>query len=226
MERFVFSAALVAVALVSVLSGTGLAQETFTFYADSDAWVNEANPEANYGNFTYVSVKDRSGNAESYLKFKDEDIARLSGRQVSSASLFMYQYAGTYSPGDTVNAHAVSGDWTEASLTWNTKPGYVAAVSGSLELTQDIALWREFGGLQDIVAGWQAAGNYGLVLENNLDGKAEELFGRFYSSECSDISLRPYMKVTVTPEPVSMLLFTLGGGAMAAVRMRRMGKER
>jgi hypothetical protein len=29
------------------------------------------------------------------------------------------------------------------------------------------------------------------------------------------------MKVTVTPEPVSMLLFTLGGGAMAAAKMRR-----
>jgi hypothetical protein len=221
MERFVFSAVLFAAVFVSILSGKGFAQETFTFYADSDAWVNEANPDANYGNFTYVSVKDRSGSAESYLKFKDEDIARLSGRQVSSASLFMYQYAGTYSPGDTVNVHAVSGDWSEASLTWNTKPAYVTAVSGSLELSQDIGLWREFVGLKDIVAGWQSAGNYGLALENNMDGKANEFYGRFYSSEYSDKSLRPYMKVTVTPEPVSMLLFTLGGGAMAAAKMRR-----
>jgi hypothetical protein len=221
MERFVFGVVVAAVALVLLCGSAAWAQETFTFYADSDAWVSDANPTANYGNYTYVSVKDRSGVGESFIRFKDDDLATLSGRTVSSASLFMYQYAGTYSPGDTVNAHAVQAGWQEGAVTWDTKPSYNPQTVGSLELTSGINLWREIPVLQSVVQNWQAGNNFGLALESNKDGKQEEFLGRFYSSEYSDQALRPYMKVAVTPEPVSMLLFGLGGVAMSVAKMRK-----
>ena len=49
------------------------ADDVFKFWAEEDAWVNQANPAANYGNNTYLSVKDRSGSAETYLRFSDSD---------------------------------------------------------------------------------------------------------------------------------------------------------
>ncbi|MDP2905962.1 MAG: DNRLRE domain-containing protein [Candidatus Omnitrophota bacterium] len=205
---------LVVVILLQV-PGVG-AEEEFKFAVSQDAWVNEANAGANYGNNTYLSLNDRTGLAEVYLKFSDADLAALQGQTISAASLFLYQYLSSYSPGDAVNAHALLAPWDEASTTWNSKPAYALGNSGSLYLDSGNNMWRQWSGLEDMVSVWQSGPNYGLVLENNTDAKTGELFARFYSSECSNAEYRPYLSVTtVSPEPVSAVLFLVGVGVMA-----------
>jgi hypothetical protein len=194
----------------------GFAQTTYTFWANEDAWVNGENPTANYGNNTYLSVKDRSGLGESYIKFGD--LSSLAGQNIAGASLFLYQYMGNYSSGDTVSAHQVLSDWNETGISWDSRPGYVNTAVSSLNLTAGNLQWREWTGLEGMVSSWVKGTNYGLALENNLDGTNEELLSRFYSSEYSDPSLRPYLKVTVTPEPISATLFLLGGGILSYAR--------
>jgi len=208
---------LVMLAMFIVLQARGAgAEEEFKFALSQDAWVNEANAGANYGNNTYLSLNDRTGLAEVYLKFSDADLAALQGQEICAASLFLYQYQYNYSPGDAVNAHTLLAPWDEASITWNSKPAYdVLGNSGSLYLDSGNNLWRQWSGLEDMVSVWANGPNYGLALENNLDGKTGELFARFYSSEYANAEYRPYLSVTtVTPEPVSAVLFVVGAGVI------------
>jgi hypothetical protein len=201
------------------------AQNTYTFQASEDGWVNEANPTVNYGNNTYLSVKDRSGLAEAYFRFSQAEIDQLAGQPIAAASLFLYQYQGTNSPGDILSLHRLNSDWSESTLVWNNRPGYDLAVVGALNITGESNTigWREWTGLENTVSSWSGNSNFGLVLENNQDLQNEELFARFYSSEYSDPALRPYLKVTATPEPISATLFLLGGGAFSFIPKKRLG---
>jgi len=188
--------------------------KTFTFWPEHDAWVNEANPDVNYGSNTYFSVKDRSDIAETYLKFSDSDLNQLRGLNINSASLNLFQYQATYSFGDTINAHKVNSVWDEGSLTWNSKPGFETQSSAFLGFSDGNNVWREWYGLENCVASWLTGPNYGLVLENHCDGIDNELFARFYSSEFPLLENRPFLRVTTTPEPLSATLFLLGGASM------------
>lgn len=213
-------------------SGIAAADQTFIIQADQDAWVNEANPTANYGNNTYMSVKDRSGLAEAYLRFSQAELNALGGLPITSASLGLYQYQGTNSPGDGIHAHRVTSAWDEAIVSWDSRPAYDAASVSNLGLSGDANTvgWREWSGLESVVSGWSstggtAAGNFGLALENNRDMAEGELYARFYSSEYSNAAFRPYLKVTAAPEPVSMVLFGLGGGILALRRVSMVRKK-
>jgi hypothetical protein len=207
------------------IGGIGLAHadQTFTFRPLEDAWVNEANPTAGYGNATYMSVKDRSGLAEAYLRFSQADLNSLSGKPITSGSLFLYQYQGTNSPGDVINVHSITSDWTESTVSWSNRPAYEAVPVSSLAVAGDADTtgWREWTGLGNTVASWAGNPHFGLALENNADLKNEELYARFYSSEYSNADFRPYLKVTAAPEPVSMVLFGLGAGVMGLKRWRQ-----
>jgi len=224
-QQYLFLAAAIMV-LVTLFSGTGLAAE-FMFWPTEDAWVNQSSPDANYGNNTYLGVKDRSGNAEAYLKWSESDLDSLTGSDIASASLCLYQYQGTYSPGDTIDVHQVTSDWSEGSITWNSRPSFEIPAACFLNLDSGNNQWREWPGLENTIASWVGGSNYGLVLENNKDGVAGELFTRFYSSEYSSPELRPCLKITTTtattttPEPLSIVLFGLGGGMLCLARLRR-----
>jgi hypothetical protein len=197
------------------------ADQEFTFIVEQDAWVNESNPDENYGSNTYLSVKDRSGLAEAYLRFSDADLGLLKGLQLTSATLFLNQYQYNYSPGDQIQLHRVVSDWSEGALSWNAKPLYEAESISSINLTEGNNVWREWVGLESCVNSWVNGQNYGLALENNKDGQSNELFARFYSSESLTQDARPYLRVTAAPEPVSSLLFLVGGASLAGIRRFR-----
>jgi hypothetical protein len=173
-----------------------------------------------------MSIKDRSGLAEAFIKFDPGEMSFLAGQNIVSASLWLYQYDYNYSPGDTVNVRGVAADWDEASLTWNNKPAFSPEIAGTLVLVEGNNQWREWGGLESVVSSWGAnAANYGLALENNSDLVSGELFSRFYSSEYSDAGKRPYLQVrtasVAAPEPVSLALFAVGGGILGFARIRK-----
>lgn len=207
-----------AVVLLGVMMlwvGIGYA-ETFKFWLEEDAWVNQANPSANYGSSTYLTVKDTSKLAEAYLKFSREDLDKLLGQQIVSASLSLFQYQGNYPLGDLVNIHRVTQDWNEAAIAWVNRPAYEPTAAGYLSLESGVEAWRKWDNLGGLVEAWKSGPNYGLVIENNNDLEEEELFTRFYSSAWPDETKRPFLEVTTTavPEPLSMALFLLGSSAL------------
>lgn len=201
------------------------AAEVFRFWAQQDTWANEANPTANYGNNSYLTVRDTSGLAEAFLRFNEADLVSLQGQSILSARLRLFQYQGTYEPGDQVSLHNILTDWQEAAPTWQQKPAYAAEPVSGLSFDTGVNVWREWGGLERIVSGWLSGNSYGLALENNRDGVCEELYARFYSSEYSVPELRPYLEVEAipvsTPEPVSSALFVLGVGTFLLHRRRQ-----
>jgi hypothetical protein len=205
--------------LCAVTRGQALAEGTVTLWASEDAWVNEQNPEASYGANTYVSLKDRSGAAEAWIKFGAQDAQKLRKEQIGDASLWLYQYMGTYSPGDDLSLHLGESGWSENTMNWATKPGYSVDGISSISVQEGEGVWREWKGLGGLLKTW-SGGDLCVVLENHLDGKNEEFFGRFYSSEYAVPEFRPQIKVTTTPEPVSALLFLAGAGTLVAVKRR------
>ena len=209
---------------LTAMSAVALADE-FILWPSEDAWVNEESPEANYGGNTYLTVRDRSGLAEAFMRFSDADLARLSGVDITAAALCLYQYQGTYSPGDVINLHQVNGGWSESTVAWQNKPGYSQAALSSAALTAGDG-WREWSGLESQVAAWRdgpAGSWYGLALENGADAQEGELYARFYSSEYSDQSLRPYLRVSgnpvTTPVPVSVALFGIGSSLLGVKKL-------
>lgn len=200
--------------------------ENYRIMVSEDAWVNQANPSTNYGNSTYLSVKDTSKFAEIYLKFDSQDLRsiNLKNQKIISASLNLYQYQGNYPAGDNVNIHVVDENWNEASITWQNKPNYKTEILNSIFLNEGTELWRKWSNLESIFDLWQKGNNYGLVLENNKDLKAEELFARFYSSEYSDLQKRPFLEVVTrtVPDPISWSLFLLGAASLGLCKLRKL----
>lgn len=223
MKRY-FSLLFVAMVYVLVLSFAVYAQVNYTFWVSEDAWGNKNNTKANYGKNTYLSVKDRSGVSEAYVKFNQADIDFLSSLQIKNASFFLYQYQGTISPGDSLSLHHISSDWSEASVAWDNRPEYDLETLSSLNITDaNIIGWRQWAGLENEVSLWVQEGCFGLALENYLDNQNDELSARFYSSEYKDVLLRPHMEVTTvttTPEPATSALFVLGTALLAVYKKK------
>jgi hypothetical protein len=94
----------------------------------------------NFGTSTVLDVKtDTEPNLtrDAYLRF---DLGSLTS--ASSAKLRLY---GSLSAADTVTAslYPVTGSWSEATLTWNTRPGYLATSLGVFTFTSTAAAWKE-----------------------------------------------------------------------------------
>jgi hypothetical protein len=201
--------------------------QEYRFDALADAWVNESNPGARYGSYTYLSAKDRQGAAGIYLRFFPLPARFIEEHYIYGASIFLYQYQGTYSPGDTVFLHPVLQAWDEDSLSWEGMPSYRPDVVSSLGLFSGNNLWREWEISSDDASVWLAEGRYGLVAENTSDGDEEELFARFYSSEHASALLRPFLSVRAdkkahpAPEPAGMALLGMGLSCLAVARYFR-----
>lgn len=95
---------------------------TTTLMAIEDTYIREANPDNNYGNDTSLYVQSHElNNARTLVKF---NIAAFIGKNITSAILNLRAF---YSQPD-MNYHRdhltkrITGDWTEMSVTWNTRP--------------------------------------------------------------------------------------------------------
>lgn len=87
-----------------------------TFTPSTDAYVSQASASKNYGSADTLSV-DGDPRQEGYLCFA---LSGLSGR-VQQAILRLYATSNGTWNGPAV--YATTSDWTEASLTWSTRPG-------------------------------------------------------------------------------------------------------
>ena len=96
------------------LSGTGVGQ-SLTFTPVADTYVNSSLPSTNFGTATDLGV-DASPTQEAYLKF---DVTGV-GSSVTSARLRLY----VINPGPSAGtaARMSNTSWSEASVTYNTRP--------------------------------------------------------------------------------------------------------
>jgi hypothetical protein len=213
----------------------------FKFWADEDSYISKRDiwADSNYGDSTFLRVRDLDTTSypdyvsRTLLKFSDADLAELSGWDIVSASLHLYEYdrSGS-STADEINLFRVTKDWAEDTVTWNNwalgeQPhANLRTAYRTFDTDDTTPGWRKWeGGLANIVQWWVtgAEDNFGLMLENDLDGLYGEMNVEFRSSDyLGGTSIyRPYLKITATPEPFSAVLFGIGAGFLGIVKVRR-----
>jgi len=221
------------------ISSHAFAKE-FKFWAFEDSYVNAAEEWAdrNYGDSEYLRVRDLDNNnfsdyiSRTFIRFDQNDLMdALSGLDIISASLHLYEYdRGTNSSTeDEVNLFRVTEKWTEDSITWNNQPAHAnQRITYRLFSSDDTTPgWRGWYGLDNLVEWWVTGEkpNYGIMLENDLDGQYTQMNVKFRSSEYypggNPSIYRPYLKVVATPEPASFLLFGMGAGLLGLYRRRK-----
>jgi hypothetical protein len=173
--------------LVGQEAGAQPRAQTYTFTASADARVEEAFPTRNFGGERGLGA-DLSPRIQSHLRFS---LSGLTGT-VTRATLRLYASDGTT---DGPRVFLTDGGWTEAGLTWNTRP---ALGTGPLDDTGAIASgsWVEF----DVTAGVQGNGELNLALVGTSGNGTD-----FFSREGSRTDLRPQLVVTLSPTPVGCM---------------------
>ena len=164
----------------SGLSNSATITTPFTFLAQADAYVSEANPYSNYGS-ALTLLADASPRFESYLMF---NVTNVSGA-VQSAKLRLYVSNGST---DGPAVYSTTSNWTEtgiSGITWATRP---AATSGILADKGKIpsGAWVEYD-VKPVVSG---NGTYSFLLRTTSSNDT-----RASSREAS--SSQPELTLTV-----------------------------
>ncbi len=154
---------------------------TLVFNANADAYVEEANPAANFG--SAVALRTDGGTdpeQESYIRFL---IDGLQGK-VQSAKLRLFSVT------NTANGPAVyptSSAWTESTLNWSNRP---APTGGALSDAGTIAtgVWTEW----DVTPAITTEGQVSFRLANSV---SDGVF--FDSRESATVARRPELVLTV-----------------------------
>jgi hypothetical protein len=130
-----------------------------TFRPSADAPVKGGSPNTNYGTATSL-LADTSPQEESYLRF---DITGIGTRKVTSAKLRLYVTNGSSNgPG----VYRTATDWTEAGLTWNTRPTRATTAIAN-PTSVSAKAWLEY----DVSSVVQADGVFGFgVIPDSSDG--------------------------------------------------------
>jgi hypothetical protein len=90
---------------------------TLTFSPIADAYVDQANPTANFGTATTLKTDSGTPVVQSFLRF---DVSGITGKTVQKATLRLYVTNGAP---DGPPMHVVTDtSWTETGITWNNQP--------------------------------------------------------------------------------------------------------
>ncbi|MCU0869864.1 MAG: DNRLRE domain-containing protein [Burkholderiales bacterium] len=129
----------------------------------------------------------------------------------------------------TTDLRRVTGAWGETTATWENAPA-VAAMPTSTVVQAGVEQWVSFD-VRTLVQDWLAnpASNFGVelsqrdVVEKEVAGARDRYFASLYASSAfGDASKRPYLEITVVPEPSTYAAMAAGLAlAGAAVRRRR-----
>jgi len=155
-----------------------------TFGTVTDTAVDSIRSTTNYGSAAALSTGIIDG-ATRYAVFRFDVSSIPASATIASANLSMSLYASSTGAG-TLNAHRLTGAWSESTVTWSTFNGVfdptIVATSPnsapSFDLTGLVAQWVS-----------SATPNYGVLIEQST---YKTLFN---ASEVSSVSARPSLQV-------------------------------
>jgi outer membrane protein assembly factor BamB len=176
-------------------------------YDSEDAYVNDKNPNNNYGSDRIVVRNQLIGAfedvANGWVKF---DLSSFSGIHITSAILRMSMYSA--SPGTNVYVHVSPTDsWNEHRITWNNQPSYGGIIiggTGNWDVTDLVK--QEYNGNKKI----------SLVLTHVASDQSGAIFD---SKEVNNWAYghQPYLEIsfettTTPPQPTTSIRRGGGGG--------------
>ncbi|MDN3025230.1 LamG-like jellyroll fold domain-containing protein [Streptomyces sp. S.PB5] len=171
-------------------SGGG-GETTVTLAATEDSYVNGAATTTNYGTSTSLAVRG-SAAYESYLRFALP--AAPSGTELTGAVLRLRTTSlSTAGSADSFDVVPVTGDWTEAGVTYANRPGLSSTVLGTLAapgaVSTDYEVALDTGGLSPLLGTSSS-----LALTS---GGTDALW--LWSSEVGTEDYRPELVLTFGP---------------------------
>ncbi len=199
--------------------------------ASKDVFAYENFPTMNWDAAPFGALlaagKTTSGHdTESFVQFDLSSVPYTAG-QVTSATLNLYVVdtaeAGfgtspTVASPVLVDLFGITGSWTEARLTWGTKPAVSATTTDAVSVS-GVDQWISFD-VTSLVVGWLDGSltNNGVSLVADTVSSVSSTAAVFDSSAGTNL---PYL--TVVPEPGSFLLALAAAPALAwlGVRSRR-----
>ena len=167
---------------------TAILGSNVKFNLNNDAYVDEENPDINYGNENLVmdNIGDRK---YSYLKF---DISTIPSEMlITSANVYLWCYA--IQGGDYTRIYAYSvenDDWNETAITWNNRPNVVTFLS---ENSGEHLAWWKWDVKAFVETEYGGDNTVSLCL---VPGDLNVYIIKFLSKEWWNPEFKPYLEVT------------------------------
>lgn len=173
---------------------------TVSFVSTADSYVDQENPDLNFGTADLMDVRSRTSgpNLKNKRSFVEFDVSSIpASSTVSSATLTL---CATAVPGSTrtYEVHQVTASWGETSITWSAQPAVAGSATASATTPSSPACmtWDVAADVQAWVNG--TATNYGWRVKDQTEDGAN-LLSRFRTHESALVAERPTLDVTYTP---------------------------
>ena len=154
-----------------------------------DTYVEEKNPDVNYGNSTTNKVGKTvtSKRTYTYIKFGSFTTTSMYHNVLSA---YYETYEISNSNNVLVDVLPAAGSWTESTLTWNNQPGFHEEIIGKTAVIPDMNYYGTVGlhrfYISNLVRGWwQGLPNYGIVLRSNYNNRTAALASSENTSKAS-----------------------------------------
>lgn len=147
-----------------------------TVITTADAWIEQANPTANYGAGAALRVRSQTGSSNRRTVVYFPLPAIPAGCTLTSATLRLF--ATSAAGGRTIDAYRASAAWAEGTVTWNTQPGVTGAAVGSASASG----WVQWDVTAHVVAMY-AGSNYGWKLRDRVENAGSAQQQVYRSSE-------------------------------------------
>ena len=171
--------------------------DTVEITPTDDAYVHSGSPSQNFGNEIILAIGSSvSGYYNTFIKF---DLSSFSGATIQQANLrFFSSYSWGTFPTDSILITRNAADWSEGTITWNNKPGYLEPTP--ISSPSSIGWWTidVTGWVQDMVDGTDP--NFGFRVYRNgtvLDG--------FYMHSKENTDNRPELQIQYTPSTLQSM---------------------
>lgn len=183
-----------------VVSATGgTASTTYVVGVDQDAWIRNDDPGRNNGSTSWNHIRFEGGLTGQVLtRFDLRSIP--ADDEIQSATAWFYLKTLKPHEEGPVSVHAISEDWTELSVTWDSFAGAYSPDTLAMIPAQDTgAVWVGFNLTAQVQAWMNGVPNHGILLKTTSEGIHTEYTGR------ADGSNPPRLEIVAGSGPTSPL---------------------
>jgi hypothetical protein len=210
-------------AIYTIQPDEAVSKDTFAY-----EFLHDTALEAGFNTILGVSNASTGHSLMSFVQFDLSSLSGITAADVTSAKLKLQSRTNSLGGGNpsatfpvTANVYAAAGDWTEATLNWDTRPAagslYSSAVVNSTSQLVDFDI-------TNLVKGWLdgSVTNFGMRLEQDaevVNGSGQRVGATFVGASGTALS-RPLLEINTVPEPSSIALVIVGSIAFGMFRRR------
>lgn len=153
---------------------------TGILYVNKDSYVREDLPDTGTHGADPNDLHVGYSVANAFDALVDFDFTGASGWRVIAATLYLYVH--TQGDGTGITAKQIDSSWTEATVTWNSKPTTTGSTMGSVSFAT--TGWKTWAISTTLVQGWVSGGTsrYGLYLHAAAGAAQPAAASREYGS--------------------------------------------